>query len=68
MRTYYIVKHSDRSGVHWYAHKKGFHSLFDIYNDVNSVAGTYSLISADDCERSLMIDKKKPQVIGVVKR
>jgi len=68
MKTYYIVKHSDRGGIYWYAHKRGFLTFFGFYSCYNQVDGTYSTRSANDCESSLLIDIKKPQVIRVVKR
>lgn len=66
-RTYFIVKHEDRSGIHWYAHKKGILSTLGVYSLMNIQSGTISYSSADDCEKKLRIKKKKPVVIRVVK-
>jgi len=43
MKTFYIVKHSDKDGPYWYAHKRGVLSFFGLFNRFNQVDYSYSV-------------------------
>ena len=70
MKTYYIVKHYQSSGiVLWMAHRCGILSALNVFNIVNVVSGTTTGHGADECEKQLRrrLDPIKPVVVRVVK-
>jgi hypothetical protein len=69
-RTYYIVEHVDkREEKYWMAHKRGFNSIFNAYNVMNSISETISFHSPEESERFLrsVLDPVTPKVVRVLK-
>lgn len=69
-RTYYIVEHIDENLTkHWWAHKRGVFSTFNIFDAMNTVSDTVSFYSPDECEKRLrnILTRDKPKVIRVLK-
>ena len=73
MRTYYIVKHIDESNrISYMAHKRGFLSTLNIFNNINAVMRSWVGSSVFDgpaeCEARLrrILDPAKPKIVRVV--
>ena len=67
---YYIVQSVSNDGQkEWDAHT-GIRARFGSFDVLNYVGGTYTLISADECERKLRVVlasmEIRPQVVRVV--
>jgi len=74
MRTYYIVKHVDEHDrISYMAHKRGFLSTFNIFNNYNVVRDSWigsSVFNASaECEGVLrrILNPVKPKVIKIVR-
>ena len=70
MKNYYIVQHewpSDHS-PYWLAHSDGLLAKLGQFNIVNSILGTTSFKSVDDCETRLrnVLSTGKGRLIRVV--
>ena len=70
-KTYYIVENEEEGDKVWRAHRRGIWTeIFNRYNIWNTVIGTISLKSADQCEynlrRKLKSDQVQPKVVRVL--